>query len=353
MTITEDELRDALAPLARQRPTDAEISAVLAAAPSQRTAWATGRRRRLIAAGAVIGGVFAVVSIGLPGANRDRSATPPTPGVALLQTAAAVAADQPPAPALEGYRYTETLDHMRWMPQVIEGQQVIGAEEVEQRVERWVDGNWRGRRVAHRGRVIEGTARTKRDFSVESSDMPYIYGDVPPPDVARLPTDPAKLREALLRVPREAPVAPGAATPTPKPSRPPAVSGSATPAPAHPIREQFNFVYDVLLLLDSANTTPNQRAGLWGALALTPGVEAAPDVHDSLGRDGQAVTIPARPDGGGGTFTIVFDPRTSELLSWSLLGAGTGTPDQTHTILRAAHVTAIGKRPTEGKPTKE
>jgi len=46
-----------------------------------------------------------------------------------------------------------------------------------------------------------------------------------------------------------------------------------------------------------------------------------------------------------GTFTVIFDPDSSELLSWSLTGVGGGTPDQVHTYLRSGHVRNLGDRP--------
>ena len=53
------------------------------------------------------------------------------------------------------------------------------------------------------------------------------------------------------------------------------------------------------------------------------------------------------PGGPAERFTVIFDPATSELLSWSIDGEanGLGTPDQSTVLIRAAHVRAIGKRP--------
>jgi hypothetical protein len=324
MTMTDSELRSALAPLADQRPTDDEIARVVSAAQRRPAGWATGRRRRLVAAVALASAAVGVASIALPGASLEPGTSRAGSGVGLLQTAAAAAADQPPPPNFAGYRYTDMLERWRWAPWYVNGKQVSGIEELEQRVETWVDRDWRGRRIAHEGRVIEGATKPVRDYFVTPSDRPYTYGDVPRPDVAKLPTDPGALRDELLRVYRSDNWAPGHPTPA---------------------DEHHDLIREVLTLLASANTTPEQRAGLWGVLALMPGVKAAPEARDPLGRHGSTVTIPGRPDGSGGTFTVGFDPRTSDLLSWSLTGAGAGTPDQTHTILRTAHVAAIGDRP--------
>ena len=53
------------------------------------------------------------------------------------------------------------------------------------------------------------------------------------------------------------------------------------------------------------------------------------------------------PGGPPEQFTVIFDPGTSELLSWSLDGEanGLGTPDQSTVLIRAAHVATIGDRP--------
>ena len=82
-------------------------------------------------------------------------------------------------------------------------------------------------------------------------------------------------------------------------------------------------------------------------LALTPGLQTAPDARDPLGREGDAVAFALRPGERAKPerFTVIFDPETSELLSWSLDADGWGTPDQTQTFKRAAHVRRIGDRP--------
>ena len=46
----------------------------------------------------------------------------------------------------------------------------------------------------------------------------------------------------------------------------------------------------------------------------------------------------------GALLTVIFDQQASQLLFWSLTGAGPCTPDQWHTIRRAVHVAGIGDR---------
>ncbi len=158
-------------------------------------------------------------------------------------------------------------------------------------------------------------------YGGEGEAVGPIAGDV---DVAELPTEARGLRRVLLHAYRSANWAPGHPTPE---------------------QERYDLVKEVLLMLQSANTTPDLRAALWGILALTPGVEAAPAASDPLGRSGEAVAIPVRPNGGGGVIMVIFDPRTSELLFWSERGTGDGTPEQSHTILRAGHVGTTTERP--------
>jgi hypothetical protein len=238
----------------------------------------------------------------------------------MLRAAAAVAADQPAPPAFSGYRYTEVLEHWRW-----ESPGGKPPEEVEQRVENWVDRDWKGHTVAHQGRAISGDPV---GFFIDADERAFVYGDGPllHLDISALPTEPRALLRALVANNRSQNWAPG--RPTPEQAR-------------------YDVTRSVLLLLGTANPPPSLRAGLWGVLALTPGLQAAPDARDPLGRAGEAVTFRLRAGERSSeeAFTVIFDPKTSELLSWSVAATGLGTPDQTHTFVRAAHVRKIGDRP--------
>jgi hypothetical protein len=281
-------LHERLAPLREETPTDEEIAAVFGAARPRR------RPRRRLALGLVTATAAAAVAIAaLPGARTNDP-------VALLNAAAASAADEPPA--FTGYRYTEIAERFNTRTQ---------------HVENWVDRNWQGRAIT------------------DGREREFMYGDGPllDLDIASLPTEPKALLAALEANERDQNWAPGLPT-----------DGQV----------RFDVTYSLLLLLGTANSTPELRSGLWGALALLPGLTAAPDAKDPRGRDGEAVTLPA-PRGGPvpagvgaaheGTFTVIFDPGSSELLSWSLTGVGGGTPDQVHTFVRAGHVRNVGDRP--------
>jgi len=232
----------------------------------------------------------------------------------MATATATVAADQPAPPAFTGYRYTEVLERFRW-----------GDDAVEQRLENWVDLRWQGRVTAHAGKVLSG--RPPAFFSAPD-ERAYAYGDGPlrELDIAALPTGPRALLRAL-EVTYLRDFDPGY-----EPRRP---------------TIDYHLTRSALLLLGTANTTPALRSALWGMLALMPGLEPAPDARDPLGRAGDAVRLRMTPAAYGPTevFTVVFDPGTSVLLSWSLDGPGARYPDQLHAFLRQGHVRKLGDRP--------
>jgi len=314
-----NDLRERFAPLREETPTDEEIAAVLATRVGRRRR----RPRRLLLGVATATATAAVAIAALPGA--DERPAEPTSAAGMLRAAAAVAADQPGPPAFTGYRYTEILERLRYHG--VPG----GPRASERRVENWVDRSWNGRSLTHRGRALEGRPD---GFMIEADDRPYAYGDGPlrDIDISALPTEPRPLLQALeANFLRD--FDPGY-------------------EPSDPIVD-YHVARSVLLLLSTANTTPSLRAALWGVLALMPGLRAAPDVRDPLGREGEAVTLPGEalpvplgePPEHAGLITVIFDPQRSELLSWSIVGHGGGSPDMSLTFLRVAHVRQIGDRP--------
>ena len=155
-----------------------------------------------------------------------------------------------------------------------------------------------------------------------------MYGDGPLAhvEIEKLPTDAKALLAALDANERDRNWAPGLPTPD---------------------QARYDITHSVLLLLGTANTTPELRSALWGVLALMPGLRSESGVRDPIGREGDAVTLSLAPAGHAreGTFRVIFDPETSTLLSWSLSGQGGGTPAQTHTFVRAGYVRKVGDRP--------
>lgn len=314
MTSSDTELLETLAPLRGVQSTDAEVAAVLAAAsaPPSRARRHTRRLAVALAASTAV----AVALAALPGPGSDPTTGEEHATGSVLQAAAAVAAEQRPT-TLTGYRYAQWIRHWRWELGANAPAPVV---EIEQKVETWVDRSWRGRIEAEPARVIAG-GRFARRFE-QKPRGPYQWGDTEAPDVAKLPTEPEALREALI-----------------------AHIKSDNWAPGLPTDEDLQYYVTrmVLSLLGDPNTSPALRVGLFGVLGGTPGVEPAPDARDALGRSGQAVRLPARPR--EGVVTVIFDSDTSELLYWSISGAGGGTPTQEHTLVRSSEVDAIGDRP--------
>lgn len=318
MTRTDEELRDLFSPLREQPPpTDPEISDVLVPAEGAGPArWTLRRRLRLALP---VGAATAVAVAGfalLPGASTDRGERGNS-GVALLNTAAANAAEQT-SQEQRRYRYALALSSYN--------------RRTRTQIETWIDGDWQGQQLARTNAPGE-PSRQKRS----------IAGTDPPMRLAELPTEARALQDELVRRRRSDPnVVP-------------------TPGGPDPVLERDQLIHEVLRLLTIPNASPELRSALWEVLTLMPDVERASDAHDPRGRDGEAVRIrtasgmsfeapegaPPYPNGPArvGTYTIVFDPGTSELLFWSLIGQGGGTPDQTHTIARSGYVDRIGERP--------
>ena len=129
-------IEDLLAPLAPREPTDAEIARLLARADARR------RRRRIrVATGAALATAAATALFAaLPGDDE----APLTAG-SLLQTTAAVAADQPGPPAWTGFRYIQQV----WRTE-------HGDATIERTEEQWTDSRWQGRRSSPEAKVVAG-----------------------------------------------------------------------------------------------------------------------------------------------------------------------------------------------------
>jgi hypothetical protein len=337
MTLTDDEIRDALAPLRAAEPTDAEVAAVLAAAAARppRRSW------RAAAAVATATAVVAAGLAALPDSER-RSSPLPLTAAGLLRTTAAVAADQPEPPAWAGYRYVKSRNRWTYRPMAFDkGSRVPRLTgppyTIQQDEEVWVDRRWYGRRLAPAGRVVAGEA-PRNDYFLQPhdmrapGDMPNLYGDGPLAEVplSELPTEPQALYDLLAASNQDLRWSPG----------------NAKWAPGYPTAPQarYDVLRSVLLLLTEANTTSLQRAGLIGVLGLFDGMRPLPSVRDHLGREGRGVEIPVSDDLGRAQppVRVIFAPHTSELLEWSQGGVN---PGQVHTFLAFGHVGAIGDRP--------
>jgi hypothetical protein len=337
MTLIDDELRDALAPLRGAEPTDAEVAAVLAAA----TARPPRRSWRLAAAVATATALVALGLAALPDSERRTSPLPLT-AAGLLRTTAAVAADQPEPPAWAGFRYVKSRNLWTYRRlEFVKGSHIPRLTgppyTIEQDEEVWVDRRWFGRRLAPAGHVVSGEPMANEYFLKPHDmrapgDMPNLYGDGPLAQVplSRLPAEPRALYDLLSASNQDLRWSPG----------------NAVWAPGYPTAPQarYDVLRSVLILLTEANTTPSQRAGLIGVLGLFAGVRPLASVRDHVGREGRGVEIPVDDQSGRpqSPVRVIFAPHTSELLEWSEGGADSG---QVHTFLAFGHVGAIGDRP--------
>jgi hypothetical protein len=337
MTLIDDELRDALAPLRGAEPTEAEVAAVLAAA----TARPPRRSWRLAAAVATATALVALGLAALPDSGR-RTAPLPLSAAGLLRTTAAVAADQPEPPAWAGFRYVKSRNLWTYRKfEFVKGSRIPRLTgppyTIAQDEEVWVDRRWHGRRLAPAGHVVSGEPMKNEYFlkphdMSAPGDMPNLYGDGPLAEVplSKLPTEPQALYELLVASNHDLRWS----------------SGNVVWAPGYPTAPQarYDVLRSVLVLLTEANTTPSQRAGLIGVLGLFERVRPLESVRDQLGREGRGVEISVADEGGRpqGPVRVIFAPHTSELLEWSQVGADFG---QVHTFVAFGHVGAVGDRP--------
>jgi hypothetical protein len=309
--LTDEELHDAFATLDRA-PSERQVRAVLerAAAPRRRRAPMTGLAATAAAA------AVAVLVVALPRESDEREVPPTAAG--LLQQAADAASRQP---AFTGYRYADVITRRRSTL----GGAGIPYMVTEQRRETWIDLDWKGEEIVHDGRIVEGRRGTALERNLRGWRRPFAFGDAPKAFVDRLPSEPAPLKLAIVdsmdtedwREPTTDPV------------------GKDNWIEYHVLRRAIN-------LLELANTTPALRAGLWGVVAMAPGVEPAPEATDPLGRRGEAVRIPVPvPPTWRGEVTVIFDPAAGALLYWSEEGRDWY---ERHTVVRSAHVAEIGDR---------
>ena len=198
---------------------------------------------------------------------------------------------------------------------------------IEQPVETWIDARWRGHDGPRRAVVARGATRTRWTG---------------PRSCARAPR---RSRSATVRWPtcrsrNSRPIPCGS---PPCWTRPrvtaaglPEVAGSSR-WPGSGRRRAFHRGAQAFTLLTVSNATPALRAALFGVLARMPDVDATGERTDELGRRGEGLEVrfptgalgplAADPSGrplGGENATrpdiirVVFDPKTSDILSWSV-----------------------------------
>lgn len=325
--ITDDPIRD----LERQLVTAATREN--ASADRSRRDFLVPRRRRwavgLGIAGVACAGIVAGAPLGLFGGGDAQN------GASVLRVAAAVAADQPSHQSV--YRYTSLIERQTYAASHGARQASVT---LEQPVERWIDRDGKGRQILHDSRVVARTGDSALQSTLPSGLQAPGEQSYPPPrsqsrrlPVEDLPTDAGELLRTLRVGYREGRIS---------------ADGSA-PSPAW---EDFQVTIVILQLLSDANATPAQRAALFGALARMPSAISQGSVTDSLGREGEGVSIetPAADPLPPARFEVIFNSTTSALLSWTVTndvaapGRGSLTA-RSYTIVRAAQVGDSNARP--------
>lgn len=340
MTLTDDDLKTLLAPLATTEPTTAERAALRRAASAP--APASRRRLRGRAVGA-LAAATALAGVALAVLPTDDQGTRPS----ILHAAAAQAADEPvPSAADLPLRYSRVRDTFTYTNSR-DGR--TATETATQDSETWVGARWAGRQQVAQGHVsfagdpelarAFGTAEEAERTWLKPRDGAYAYGDGPLAelDPADLPSD----RDGIAKTLRDG-VATDRWSPYPE-SR--GKDNRATDAPLD------SFVtYSMLYLLTQARVTPQQRAAMLDVLAGDPAARDLGTVKDGQGRSGRGVALdyPGRQFlFGANHFEVVFDPDSSEILQWSIAPEipNRTTPARTMTVLAGGYAAKVGERP--------
>jgi hypothetical protein len=345
MTLTDDDLKTLLAPLATTEPTAAERAALRRAAASATapaSAPAPHRRLRgravgaLAAATAVAGVALAVLPTGDQGARTS-----------ILHAAAAQAADEPvPSAADLPLRYSRIRDTFVYT-NARDGRQAT--DTATQESEAWVGARWEGRQRYEQGHdTVAGDPELGRAFGspeqaertwLKPRDGAYAYGDGPLAelDPADLPSD----RDGIAKTLREG-------IETDRWSPYPESRGKDNRATRAPVDSYLT--YSMLYLLTQARTTPQQRAAMLDVLAADPAARDLGTVKDAEGRSGRGVALDYPGEQflfGANHFVVIFDPDSSEILQWSMAPEtpNRGTPARTVTVLAGGYVAEVGERP--------
>ncbi|HEX6780985.1 MAG TPA: CU044_5270 family protein [Solirubrobacterales bacterium] len=259
-----------------------ELLAAIVAEPRpgparRRVSPSRGPRLALVAAATAALAAAAVV-IGFPGGEEEG----PRGGLAALDRVAAAAAEQPaPAPELP-YGYLKTRG--TYVDVAVSGGEARSTPRSEV-VETWAapDGSGRRRTVA----LVAG-----REGNVGTESFPagtFAGSDSLGADLAGLPTDPEDLSRWLI-------------------DRVSGPAGNGFPLSVRTLTL-------VAELLQNPFAPPELRASLYEAEALVPGIEDLGAARDELGREGIAVGARSANSGAPTVYSLIVDPRTSEVLA--------------------------------------
>jgi hypothetical protein len=271
-----------------------------AAAPARR---AKGlRRRRILVPLAAGAAALLAVIVGLPGGGGGRSTLP-----ALARVAEAAAAQPSPDTGLP-FLYVKTREDTT-DTSIANGQSwSVYHDETD---EEWIarDGSGRVRRVVAPPRFVTPEDREaweaadKINFLVhgfqgfsEEAKLPAGHFDnrfpgAPDGSLAGLPTDPDELAEWLTDHASD-----------------PAPGGGAYPLSV----KTLTLVAEIL---QNPLATPELRAALYEAEGQIPGVEYLGEATDQIGRRGVAVGARSANSGAPTLYSLIFDPKTSQVLA--------------------------------------
>jgi hypothetical protein len=339
--LDDHDLRSALAPLAERDPAPDELVALrraVAAADHGRPA------RRTVRTAATVATTTLAVVVGLavlPGSDQHGRAPRATD---VLHAAAASAASETIPPVADGaLRYTKVLRTFTYSA-TKDGRSA--QRHFSEQVEAWVGPAWKGRIIASDARrwVTGDAALANLPLAQGGLDAgsttPYGDGPLANLDPAELPSDPASIARVLedgIRNNRWSADPAGRGKPS---TLPPGVSDASF------------ITYSILNLLTNARLTPAQRSALLTVLADDPNARDLQATTDSRGRAGRGVSLTY--DGpqvllGAQRFRVTFDPRSSEILEWSLSGEpgadARSTPATTTTVLATGFAQRTGERP--------
>jgi hypothetical protein len=318
---SDDQIRAALAPLRQYDPDPVEVGELRAGAGALRR-----RRGRRLIGGVAVAALATATVVAAPSVEQDSGSGAVASARSMLLANAAVAAEQHRPSSDARFRYVLEDDKYVYPPSGGQGGGVV-----EQMVESWVDASLDGQIKYGRGFAAAGDPREARAFPADTERF-ALLAEGPEPDPAALPTDAADLRQKLVELYRSVNWAPGLPTKA---------------------QTRYDISRQILLLLTYPNLEPDLRAALFRALALDPTITTRQQATDDsrLPNTTTVIVIPTRTDGTGhssGAIRAYFEPHTSELVWWSEIGTGHGSPDQYHSILRSGEVGHVGERPGDG-----
>jgi hypothetical protein len=268
--------------------------------PRARTSMPGARRPVLVAVAVVLIALTALVA-GLPGGGDER---PSHGGLAVLDRVAAAAAEQPPPDAALPYGYLKTRG--TYINTTVYGGEGWSSYHSEV-AETWAapDGSGRRRTASFVPGFVSPADRAAWERAGKPPFLAHGWGrhvgtEVFPPgtfsgigplgtELAALPTDPEDLSGWLL--------------------------DRATEPPVNGFPPQVRVLTLAAELLQNPFASPELRAALYGAVALVPGIEDLGPARDQLGREGIAVGARSANSGAPTVYSLIVDPRTSEVLA--------------------------------------